>query len=98
MSAANKRPLELVDGQQRIKTVLAFLKNEIPIFGGHFYKDIQGNMNIFNTVFHFHVNKLQTEKEVIEWYLRLNTGCSIHTEKDLKPAYEILKQIEEKQD
>jgi hypothetical protein len=30
------------------------------------------------------------KRDVVEWYIGINTGGSIHTEEDLKPAYELL--------
>lgn len=85
-------PMTLVDGKQRLTTVVAFMNNEIPIFGDNFYKDYTDYLPS-HCELKFAVNNLRTDKEVVEWYLAMNTGGSIHTEEDLKPAYNMLKNI-----
>jgi uncharacterized protein with ParB-like and HNH nuclease domain len=83
------------DGQQRVGAALAFLRNEIKVFD-HYYKDFEGFLDIFNASFKFHIFKIDDEKELIRLYLALNTGGSIHTKKDLQPAYDKLKKLNEK--
>ena len=80
--------LQLVDGKQRIEAVMAFLQNRLPIFNGNYFKDFTDNIRIFEGSFKLKINNLPNEREVIDWYLALNTGGSHHTEEDLKPAYE----------
>lgn len=82
--------LELVDGQQRIKTVLEFLDDKIKVFDGSVCSEM-GNMRLIKTGFLFHINNLKTKREVVEWYLAMNSGGSVHTEDDLKIAYDVLK-------
>jgi len=82
----------LVDGKQRLTTVLEFLNNKVPIFGGSYYKDFTDILP-FHCEFQIHVNDLPTKKDVVEWYLAMNTGGSIHTAEDLQPAYNILKEF-----
>lgn len=89
--SSSKQPdvLELVDGQQRLKTVLEFLDDKIKVFDGSVCSEM-GKIRMIKTNFVFHINNLQTRKDVIEWYLGMNTGGSIHTDEDLKVAYEAL--------
>jgi len=82
----------LVDGKQRLTTVLDFINNKIPIFDGHYYKDFTDSLPS-HCEFHFHVNDLPTKKDIIEWYLSMNTGGSIHTTEDLAPALNILNSL-----
>lgn len=95
---SNTRPdktsdrLELVDGKQRIDAVLGFLDNKVKAFG-KFLNEYEGKLHGIHHDFVFHVNNLDTEKEVVEWYLGLNKGGSVHTEKDLEPAYQFLKKV-----
>lgn len=84
--------LQLVDGKQRIEAVLGFLNNKVPAFGLK-YSEFEDTIHSLEPSFIFHVNNLKTEKEVVEWYVGFNTGGSIHTEKDLKPALDYLKNI-----
>jgi len=85
-------PVEIVDGKQRISAVLDFLHNKIKVFG-HYYKDFEDRLDPIEPRFTFHVNDLEDPIEVVQWYLDMNTGGSIHTEKDLKPAREMLARL-----
>jgi len=79
----------LVDGKQGISAVLDFLNNKIKAFG-FYYKEYEGSVP-HHCGFKMHINNLKSEKDVVEWYIGLNTGGSIHTDKDLKSAVEYLK-------
>lgn len=87
--------LELLDGQQRVKTVLEFLDNKVPIFGGNYYKEIEGSLRQTEGRFKFHINNLVTKIEVVDWYIGLNTGGSVHTEEDMRVAFDYRKSLEE---
>lgn len=82
-------PYVLVDGKQRLTACLKFVRNELPIFGGNYFKD-------FDKIPHdvglrWHVNDLKTRKEVLRWYLDLNSGGVVHTEEELDKVRELLK-------
>lgn len=78
-------PLELVDGKQRLDAVIGFLNNKVRAFGMYCS---QFNGPISNDLFFIcHVNNLKNRKDLIEWYIGMNTGGSIHTKDDLMPAY-----------
>ena len=92
MNGNEGKEMVLVDGQQRLGAVRKFMRNELKVFG--FLKnEFEGKFPILQYDLVFHVNNPKTKKEVIEWYLALNTGGSIHTKEDLKPAYDILKTL-----
>ena len=82
--------LVLVDGKQRIDAVLGFLHDEVTAFG-HKFSEYEGNMRMELATFRMHVNNIEDMKEIVEWYVGLNTGGAIHTKDDLKPALEFLK-------
>ncbi len=84
--------IQLVDGKQRIDSVLGFLNDKIPAFGLK-YSEFEDDLPPVEPSLIFHVNNLKTEKEVVEWYVGFNTGGSIHTAKDLKPALDYLKKF-----
>lgn len=71
-----------VDGLQRLTAVRKFNRNELPVFGGYYYDDIDRIPSMHITLI-FNVNNLQTRKEVLQWYLEFNTGGTVHTEKEL---------------
>jgi len=79
----------LVDGKQRLTAVLAFLNNEFPVFGQYYFDNFDGKLPS-HCEFIFRVNDLATMEEVVGWYIAMNTGGSIHTAEDLKPAYDLL--------
>lgn len=70
-----------VDGLQRLTACLGFLRNQIKAFG-HFYKDFEDKIPMMVRL-SFHVNNLQTRKEVLEWYLQMNSGGTVHSQDEL---------------
>lgn len=84
--------VELVDGKQRIDAVLGFLHDRVKAFGLR-YSEFEGKMDFFHQRFTFHINNLKDRKSVVEWYLGMNTGGSMHTEKDLAPARKMLERL-----
>lgn len=72
-----------VDGLQRITAVRGFLKGEVSPFG-HYIHEFEDNIARSHRIsLHVHVNDLQTRKEVLEWYLQLNSGGTVHTQEEL---------------
>ena len=84
-----KGPFVIVDGKQRLEAVRKFMRNEVSIFNGHYYKDIDGRLPP-NASFIICVNDLKTEAEVIKWYLEMNTGGTPHTSEEIQKAKELL--------
>jgi hypothetical protein len=78
-----KHEFVLVDGKQRVDAVVRFLRNELPIFDGHFYKDFEDKLPFTGAHFRWHVNDLATRAEVLQWYLDINSGGVVHTESEL---------------
>lgn len=71
-----------VDGLQRITACLKFLRDEIKVFG-HYYSEYEDKPSPM-TGLKFNINELSTRKEVLEWYLQLNSGGTVHTEEELE--------------
>ena len=92
MRSLTDEVIELVDGKQRLDAVLGFMNNKVKAFG-KFKKEFEDKLPAITHDFVFHINNLASKKEVVEWYLGLNRGGSIHTEADLKPAYDLLKTL-----
>lgn len=82
---------ELVDGKQRITAVRKFLNNELPVFGNIYYKDFEDELKHLTgeTRFKMCVNDLQTRKEVLQWYLDLNSGVA-HTNEELAKVKQLM--------
>lgn len=85
-----KRPTVLVDGKQRLEAVRKFLRNELPIFGGHYFKEYEDRLPNFKADFIFKVNDLKTKKEVLQWYLDLNFAGTPHTNEELDRVKKLL--------
>lgn len=85
--------LELVDGKQRLNTVLEFLDNKVSIFDGHYFKDIDGHMRDIHARFLFSINDLQNQLDVVDWYIGLNEGGSAHSVDDIAIAYNYKKSL-----
>lgn len=71
-----------VDGLQRITAVRAFVENRIPAFGTLF-RDYTDTLRIMNDTLRVHINTLKTRREVLTWYLEINSGGTPHTKKEL---------------
>ena len=77
-----------VDGLQRLTAVLAFVNCELPIFGKT--RDKYTNKSLLGWTMKMHINDLNTKREVLKWYLCINTGGTVHTDEDLKKVRKLL--------
>lgn len=80
----------LVDGLQRITACLDFMNNKIPVFGNYYYSNFEDKPYHINLK--LHVNDLKTRKEVLNWYLEMNSGGVVHTEDELNKVRKMLEQ------
>lgn len=80
----------LVDGKQRLEALRRFFQNEIPAFGSLF-KDFADSPRMCNAMFKFHVNKLRTRAEVLQWYIDLNSGVA-HTSAEIERVRRMMKE------
>lgn len=89
---ATSDTVELVDGKQRLNAVLEFLDGKFPAFGLMIH-EFKGDLDMVRYRFKFHINDLKDPADVLQWYIDMNTGGSIHTEDDLAPAYKLLAEV-----
>jgi hypothetical protein len=88
-----KGTLELVDGKQRMEAAQAFLRDEVPVFGGYLYSQFTDKMGVFSGPdFRMRIAKLPTRKEVLKWYLMINAGGTPHTSEELDRVRALLAQ------
>lgn len=78
----NTSPLVLVDGKQRLEAVRRFLRNEITAFGS-FLSEYGDKLNVGAHNFTFTVNDLSSRAEVLQWYLDLNSGGTVHSDDEI---------------
>jgi hypothetical protein len=72
----------LVDGKQRLDAVLSWLNNEFAIFDGRFRRDYSDHLRL-KARFRWNVNDLKSRDEVLQWYVDLNAGGTIHTTEEI---------------
>jgi len=84
----------IVDGLQRLTTILMFINNEFPIFGEYTYSQILGNLGMFITI-KLHINDLNSREKVLKWYLETNSGTP-HTEEELTRVAQMLEKEKDK--
>lgn len=78
--------LMIVDGKQRLTAVLEFLADRVPVFGHPLsaYSDPHAVTKRHQGVaFKVHINNIQTRRELLQWYLDLNSGGVVHTSGEL---------------
>lgn len=76
------------DGLQRLTAVLNFINGKFEIFGGLRYEDILNSpdksKNLGKCNFDIYYLSLQTNKEVIDFYVDFNTGGTPHTKEEIE--------------
>ena len=83
----------LVDGKQRLEAARRFMENEIPVFG-YYRKEYTDRIPMLVAKFSVNINDLQTDAEVLQWYLDLNSGGVVHTEEELEKVRKMLSEAE----
>jgi len=86
------KTLVLVDGKQRLTACLKFLNNEIPVFG-HLLKDYEDPRMVLSpggVGLQMHINNLKTRAEMLEWYIDLNAGGTIHETSEIERVRQLL--------
>jgi hypothetical protein len=83
--------IELVDGKQRLHAVLRFLKGEIKAFGltADQFEDKAFMLRDLN--FFVNINDLPTRKEVMQWYVDMNAGGTVHAETEIERVKDLIK-------
>ena len=91
-----KGPLELVDGKQRVSAVLEFLDNKVKAFG-YYLNEItyQGNINRLPTECYFdiYISNLSSRKEILQWYIDMNSGGTVHTSEEIARVNKMLEEV-----
>ena len=84
----------IVDGKQRLTSLLMFLRNEFPVFeeldedGIGFYAK---EFDTLRTDIVYVINDLKDRKQVLKWYLNLNEGNIQHSKEEIEKVKELLK-------
>lgn len=78
---SNYNEFVLVDGLQRLTALLDFLNDKFKVFG-YYYSEYQGYPSLEHSL-RFHINDLKSRSEVLNWYLEMNTGGTVHSKKEI---------------
>lgn len=89
--SGSEQPIECVDGLQRLTAARRFMNNEIPAFG-LFRNEFEGNLDRSIVTFTVVVNKLRTRAEVLQWYLDINSGGTVHAPEEIDRVRLLLEQ------
>lgn len=79
-----------VDGLQRITAAQRFVHNEIKVFGSYFceYEDKLRLAN--NNTLILNINDLKSEKEVLQWYIDMNSGGTPHSNEEIQRVRDMI--------
>lgn len=73
--------MTIVDGLQRLTAVRKFVADELEVYGQKCSEF--GDLCRCPITLKFNICNVETEKELVEWYLKLNSGGTIHTKEEL---------------
>ena len=79
----------LVDGKQRLEAVRRFMRNDLPVFGGHRLKDFTGHLRMTNARFHWSLVSLSTQVDLLDLYLSINAGGTPHSAEEIARVREM---------
>lgn len=82
-------PFEIVDGKQRLTSVLEFMNNRLTVFDGLYFRDFTDRLPS-HASFSIMVNDLSNRRDVLQWYLDINSGGVAHTKEDLDKVKKLL--------
>jgi hypothetical protein len=82
-------PTTLVDGKQRLEAVRMFMRGELEAFGSSI-DEFEDKPSITSHNFTFMVNDLATRKEVLAWYIDLNSGGIAHSTDEIDRVRKLL--------
>lgn len=81
-----------VDGLQRITAIQRFIRNEITVFGSY-YKEFEDGIRLLNQTMTLCVNDLKTEREVLQWYIDMNSGGTPHTDEEISKVKKMIDEL-----
>lgn len=81
-----------VDGLQRITAAQRFIHNEIKVFGSYF-NEYEDTLRVLPATIYLNVNDLKTEKEVLQWYVDMNSGGTPHTDIEIERVKKMIQDL-----
>ena len=84
----------ILDGQQRLTALKAFLCNEFPILGKFYYKDIEEEIKMVSANIRYRVIVAKDKAEMVQFYIDMNENIT-HSKEDIDKAKRYLKALKE---
>lgn len=81
-----EKTIQCIDGQQRLSAIKDFMEEKIEVFG---FKKSDW-LDAGNVMVKININSLKTKKEVLSWYIQLNSAGTPHTAEEIKKATKLL--------
>lgn len=57
---------------------------------GSYFSEYEDRINITDATIYLNVNNLKTEKEVLQWYVDMNSGGTPHTEREIQKVKDMI--------
>lgn len=80
----------IVDGLQRLTSVLMFVRDELKVFESFWSEFTDGSPDSAKINLRFNVNDLPSRRDVLRWYLEINSGGTPHTVDELERVSNLL--------
>lgn len=81
-----------VDGLQRLTAIRRFINGEITVFGSYIH-EFEDEMSLINDTIKVNINDLKSEKEVLQWYVDMNTGGTPHTNEEIERVKKMIAEL-----
>lgn len=82
-----------VDGLQRLTAIRRFINGEVPVFGSYIH-EFEDQMRIISDSIKVNINDLKPEREVLQWYVDMNSGGTPHTGEEIERVKEMISEME----
>lgn len=82
-----------VDGLQRITAIQRFLSDEITAFGQK-YSEYGDKTDIMRHGMKVNINDLKSKREVLQWYIEMNSGGTPHSDKEIERVKALMEKEE----
>lgn len=79
----------IVDGKQRVDAVLGFLHDEVKAYG-HYFSKYKDPPRLLTCNFSVYIADLKHRKDVLKWYIDMNTGGTVHTDEEIEHVKRLL--------
>lgn len=91
----NPATIQCVDGLQRLTAMREFVADKFPVFGKYYAKDLKNtpfSMSRPDKTWVMEVYNIPTRKELLQFYLDLNSGGVVHAPEELERVRGLLKE------